>query len=272
MYICDFSRSVGEGSATTRNTRGLTRSVIALIVPPLPALSRPSNTTQTFAPEALTHTCIATSSACSLRSSASYSLRFIFVLIPACTMARRRVVRPHPGPGGTRSPAIGRSPAEGDRRELGRAYPASRGHGQWYGSRHGAGVARPGEAAAARGAAALRPARPPDRAPGRGGRGAPDAPGRTGRFREDPAARRLGGRGGAPHGMVRPRRRQLRRHPPLEGRLRGARRSVTRLRRRGAGDAPGAGHCRATAWGRAVCCATSGTPSCGSPATGRTTW
>ena len=30
--------------------RGLTRSVIALIVPPLPAPSRPSNTTQIFAP------------------------------------------------------------------------------------------------------------------------------------------------------------------------------------------------------------------------------
>ena len=30
MYICDFSRSVGAGSATTRNTRGLTRSVIRL--------------------------------------------------------------------------------------------------------------------------------------------------------------------------------------------------------------------------------------------------
>ncbi len=29
MYICDFSRSVGAGSATTRKTRGLTRSVIA---------------------------------------------------------------------------------------------------------------------------------------------------------------------------------------------------------------------------------------------------
>ena len=44
MYIWLFSRSVGAGSATTRNTRGLTRSVIALIVPPLPAPSRPSNT------------------------------------------------------------------------------------------------------------------------------------------------------------------------------------------------------------------------------------
>ena len=30
MYICDRSRSVGAGRATTRNTRGLTRSVIAL--------------------------------------------------------------------------------------------------------------------------------------------------------------------------------------------------------------------------------------------------
>ena len=50
MYICDFSRSVGAGSATTRNTRGLTRSVIRLMTPPLPAPSRPSNTTQTFAP------------------------------------------------------------------------------------------------------------------------------------------------------------------------------------------------------------------------------
>src|SRR5262252_4908570 len=34
MYIWLFSRSVGEGSAITRNTRGLTRSVIALIVAP----------------------------------------------------------------------------------------------------------------------------------------------------------------------------------------------------------------------------------------------
>ena len=53
MYICDRSRSVGAGRATTRNTRGLTRSVIALIVPPLPAVSRPSKTMQTFAPERL---------------------------------------------------------------------------------------------------------------------------------------------------------------------------------------------------------------------------
>ena len=55
MYICDFSRSVGAGSATTRKTRGLTRSVMRLIVPPLPAASRPSKTTQILAPVAFTH-------------------------------------------------------------------------------------------------------------------------------------------------------------------------------------------------------------------------
>ena len=78
MYICDFSRAVGVGSATTRNTRGLTRSTIRLMVPPLPAVSRPSNTTQTFAPVALTHSCMATSSPCSVASSASYSRRRSF--------------------------------------------------------------------------------------------------------------------------------------------------------------------------------------------------
>src|SRR4051812_23720969 len=100
MNIWLFSRSVGAGSATTRNTRGLTRSVSALIVPPLPALSRPSNTTQTLAPDDFTHSCIATSSACSVRSSASYSLRFIFgrasspsgfrVRVTAVNLLRRR--------------------------------------------------------------------------------------------------------------------------------------------------------------------------------------
>src|SRR5579875_66990 len=77
MYIWDLSRSVGAGSATARNTRGLTRSVIRLIVPPFPAVSRPSNTMQIFAPEALTHSCMATSSPCSTLISRSYSLRFI---------------------------------------------------------------------------------------------------------------------------------------------------------------------------------------------------
>jgi len=42
MNISVFSRFEGAGSATTRKIRGLTRSVIALIVPPLPAASRPS--------------------------------------------------------------------------------------------------------------------------------------------------------------------------------------------------------------------------------------
>src|SRR5256885_209164 len=78
MYICDFSRSVGAGRATTRNTRGLTRSVIRLIVPPFPAVSRPSNTMQILAPVAFTHSCMATSSPCRSRISRSYSLVFIF--------------------------------------------------------------------------------------------------------------------------------------------------------------------------------------------------
>src|SRR5262245_27282080 len=56
----------------TRNTRGLTRSVIALIVPPLPAPSRPSKTMQTLAPFALTHSCSLTSSTWSFFSSFSY--------------------------------------------------------------------------------------------------------------------------------------------------------------------------------------------------------
>ena len=78
MYICDFSRSVGAGRATTRNVRGLTRSVIALMVPPLPAVSRPSKTMQILAPDSFTHSWRATTSPCSSRSSSSYSLRFIF--------------------------------------------------------------------------------------------------------------------------------------------------------------------------------------------------
>jgi hypothetical protein len=48
-----LSRAVGADKAMTWNTRGLTRSVIALIVPHvphLPAPSRPSKTVQTFGP------------------------------------------------------------------------------------------------------------------------------------------------------------------------------------------------------------------------------
>src|SRR5213083_3202533 len=81
MYICERSRSVGAGSATTRNTRGLTRSVIALIVPPLPAPSRPSKTTQTLSPLCLTHSCSLTSSTCSFANCFSYAFRFS---LPLC--------------------------------------------------------------------------------------------------------------------------------------------------------------------------------------------
>src|SRR5262249_20517340 len=76
MYIWDCSRSVGAGRAITRKTRGLTRSVMALIVPPLPAPSRPSNTMQTFSPSCRTHSCSFTSSTWSFLSSGSYSLPF----------------------------------------------------------------------------------------------------------------------------------------------------------------------------------------------------
>src|SRR3954451_15570435 len=75
MYICDFSRSVGAGSATTRKTRGLTRSVMALMVPPLPAPSRPSKTMQILAPVAWVHCCSLTNSTWSPNSASSYALR-----------------------------------------------------------------------------------------------------------------------------------------------------------------------------------------------------
>src|SRR5512139_232738 len=78
MYIWVFSRSVGAASATTLNTRGLTRSVMALMTPPLPAPSRPSKTTQTLSPLYLTHSCSFTSSTWSFLSRRSYSLVFSF--------------------------------------------------------------------------------------------------------------------------------------------------------------------------------------------------
>ena len=91
MYICDFSRSVGADRATTLKTRGLTRSVIRLIVPPLPAVSRPSNTMQTLAPVAFTHSCSATSSPWRRRISRSYSL-FVIGVDESGVPARRRGV------------------------------------------------------------------------------------------------------------------------------------------------------------------------------------
>ncbi len=74
------------------NTRGLVRSVIRRMVPPLPAESRPSNTMQTLAPAALTHSCMATNSPCRRRISFSYS----FLVI--CGLAAG-AASPSPAPG-----------------------------------------------------------------------------------------------------------------------------------------------------------------------------
>ena len=52
-----------RGKATMRNTRGLTRSVMARMVPPFPAASRPSKTTITRRPLYLTQSCSLASSA-----------------------------------------------------------------------------------------------------------------------------------------------------------------------------------------------------------------
>src|SRR5262245_59159128 len=52
--------------------------MIALMVPPLPAASRPSNTTITRSPLCTTQSCKRHNSVWSLRSFFSYSLRFIF--------------------------------------------------------------------------------------------------------------------------------------------------------------------------------------------------
>src|SRR5437773_5887906 len=78
MYICDFSRSDGAGNATSRNTRGLTRSVMALMVPPLPAASRPSKMMIARRPLYLTHSWSLHSSPWSLPNSFSYFLALIF--------------------------------------------------------------------------------------------------------------------------------------------------------------------------------------------------
>src|SRR5829696_9792876 len=81
MYICVFWRSDGAGNATSRNTRGLTRSVMALMVPLLPAASRPSNTTMTRTPLCFTHSWRWHNSAWSFRNSFMYFLPFIFLLL-----------------------------------------------------------------------------------------------------------------------------------------------------------------------------------------------
>jgi len=71
VALLTITFSLGAGRATTRNTRGLTRSVIALMVPPLPAPSRPSKMIATLRPSCTTHCWTATSSPCSLRSARS---------------------------------------------------------------------------------------------------------------------------------------------------------------------------------------------------------
>ena len=60
---------MGLGSATIRVIRGFMYWVMRLIAPPLPAASRPSNTTTIRAPVAETQSSIFTSSSCSRRSS-----------------------------------------------------------------------------------------------------------------------------------------------------------------------------------------------------------
>src|SRR4030067_706057 len=60
------------GSATTRAPRGFKCSTTLLIVPPLPAASRPSKISRTFCPLAMTCFCHFNSSICSFCSSSSY--------------------------------------------------------------------------------------------------------------------------------------------------------------------------------------------------------
>ena len=67
------SRSLGFTSATTVAPRGLRCSVKRLIVPPLPAASRPSNTSTIRCPVDFTQFCSLTSSTCSGRLRYSYS-------------------------------------------------------------------------------------------------------------------------------------------------------------------------------------------------------
>ena len=61
------------GRAAIRAIRGLRYSVIRLIVPPLPAASRPSKITTMRAPVCPVHSCSFTSSVCSRKTSASYA-------------------------------------------------------------------------------------------------------------------------------------------------------------------------------------------------------
>ncbi|SHX13930.1 Uncharacterised protein [Mycobacteroides abscessus subsp. abscessus] len=66
------SRSVGFSSATTRAPRGFRCSMKRLMVPPLPAASRPSKRMTCRAPVRLLQFCSLSSSICSSRFSSSY--------------------------------------------------------------------------------------------------------------------------------------------------------------------------------------------------------
>src|SRR5215204_929068 len=81
------SRSVGAARATTRQIRGLRLSVILLIVPPLPAASRPSKITTTLSPACLIHSWSLISSSWSRASSSSYG--FLFILVVADSSAAK---------------------------------------------------------------------------------------------------------------------------------------------------------------------------------------
>jgi hypothetical protein len=76
MYRCRYhsvcSFSVGFSRATTRAPRGFRFSVNRLIVPPLPAASRPSKTTMSRPPDSLIHRCSLSSSICRSRFWVSY--------------------------------------------------------------------------------------------------------------------------------------------------------------------------------------------------------
>ncbi len=62
----------------TPTEREKSQMYVQRYIPHFPAVSRPSNTMQILAPDALTHSCMATSSPCRILISRSYSLRFIF--------------------------------------------------------------------------------------------------------------------------------------------------------------------------------------------------
>ena len=60
-----------RAGATVLTTRGFVFSAMRLIVPPLPAVSRPSKMTITRMPLWMTHSCMRTNSVCSRASSFS---------------------------------------------------------------------------------------------------------------------------------------------------------------------------------------------------------